>query len=101
MAEVKLSWQDTEGPQEDGDLISRSMYDLPDPSVRGRRIRILIAISRESRESDDSQVHCRLTLKEATGPGYRSQTFPTAQAAKHAVEELMTELTRKALEAEG
>ena len=98
MDEVRLTWQDTKGPHGDGDLIARSVYDLPDPSVRRRGTKIVIVISRESRESDDSQVYCRLKLKEATGPGYRSQTFPTVQAAKHAAEELMVELTRKAQE---
>ena len=49
---------------------------------------ILIVISREVREDDD-QVYCRLKLKEVNGTGYKSKTFPTAQAAKQAAEELM------------
>ena len=40
----------------------------------------------------------RLTMKEAHGPRYRSQTFHTIDAAKQAAEKLMTDLTREALE---
>ena len=97
MDEVKLAWRDTEGPHKDGDLISRTEYGLPALSAQGQGTTVLIVISRESRE-DDGQVYCRLILKEAAGPGYRSQTFTTAQAAKQATEELMAGLTRKAHE---
>lgn len=95
---VKLAWRDTEGPHEDGNLISRTEYGLPAQSGQEQGTTILIVISREVREDDD-QVYCRLKLKEVNGPGYRSKTFPTAQAAKQAAEELMTGLTRQALEA--
>ena len=99
MDDAKLAWRDTEGPHEDGDLISRTEYGLPAPAAGGQGMRILIVISRESREDDD-QVYCRLILKEANGPGYKSKTFPTAQGAKQAAEELMARLTKQALEAE-
>ena len=97
--EVKLAWRDTEGPHEDGDLISRTEYGIPAQGTKGQGMRILIVISRETRE-DDEQVFCRLKLKEVAGPGYRSKTFTSAQAAKQATEELMARLTKQALEAE-
>ena len=97
MEDVKLDWRDTEGPHKDGDLISRTEYDLPEPNAKGEVTWILIVISRETRE-DDEQVYCRLKLKEVNGPGYKSKTFPTAQAAKQSAEELMARLTRQALE---
>ena len=96
---MKLTWRDTEGPHKDGDLISRTEYGLPAQSGQEQGTTVLIVISRESREDDD-QVFCRLILKKANGPGYRSRTFPTSQAAKQAAEELMARLTRQALEAE-
>ena len=100
MDDVKLAWRDTEGPHKDGNLISRTEYGLPAQGTQEQGMTILIVISRESREEDD-QVYCRLKLKEANGPGYKSKTFPTAQAAKQAAEELMARLTRQTLEAEG
>ena len=99
MDDVKLAWRDTEGPHEDGNLISRTEHDLPALNAQEQGMTILIVISREVRE-DDEQVYCRLKLKEVAGPGYKSKTFPTSQAAKQAAEELMARLTRKALEAE-
>lgn len=100
MDDVKLAWRDTEGPHEDGDLISRTEYGLPAHGAQEQGTTILIVISREVREEDD-QVYCRLKLKEANGPGFRSQTFTGTQAAKRAAEELMAGLTRQALETEG
>ena len=100
MDDVKLSWRDTEGPHEDGDLISRTEYGIPAHSTQELGMTILIVISREVREEDD-RVYCRLKLKEANGPGFRSQTFTGTQAAKQAAEELMAGLTRQALDAEG
>ena len=97
--DVKLAWRDTEGPHKDGDLISRTEYGLPAPNAEGQGTTILIVISRESREDDD-QVYCRLKLKEVAGPGYRSETFTSTQAAKRAAEKFMAGLTRQALEAE-
>lgn len=100
MDDVKLAWRDTEGPHEDGDLISRTEYGLPAQGAQEQGTTILIVISREVREEDD-RVYCQLKLKEANGPGFRSQTFTSTQAAKRAAEELMAGLTRQALEAEG
>lgn len=99
MDDVKLAWRDTEGPHKDGNLISRTEYGLPEQGAKGEVTWILIVVSRESRE-DDGQVYCRLILKEANGPGYKSKTFTSTQAAKQAAEELMARLTREALEAE-
>ena len=99
MDDVKLAWRDTEGPHKDGDLISRTEYDLLEPNAKGEVTWILIVISRETRE-DDEQVYCRLKLKEANGPRYRSETFSSAQAAKRAAEKFMAGLTKQALEAE-
>ena len=99
MDDVKLAWRDTEGPHKDGNLISRTEYGLPAHSAQEQGMTILIVISRESRDDDD-QVYCRLILKEANGPGFKSQTFTCTQAAKQAAEELMARLTRQALEAE-
>ena len=99
MNDVKLAWRDTEGPHKDGNLISRTEYGVPAQGAQEQGTTILIVISRETRE-DDEQVYCRLKLKEANGPGYKSKTFPTVQAAKQAAEELMARLTKQALEAE-
>ena len=99
MDDVKLAWRDTEGPHEDGDLISRTEYGLPAQGAQEQGTTILIVISREVREEDE-QVYCRLKLKEVNGPGYKSKTFSTSQAAKQAAEELMARLTRQGLEAE-
>lgn len=100
MNDLKLAWRDTEGPHNDGNLISRTEYGLPAQGTQEQGTTILIVISRESRE-DDEQVYCRLILKEANGPGYRSKTFTTSQAAKQVAEELMAGLTQQALEAAG
>ena len=97
MNDVKLAWRDTEGPHKDGNLISRTEYGLPAQSAQEQGTTILIVISREVRE-DDEQVYCRLKLKEVNGPGYRSKTFTSTQAAKQSAEELMARLTRQALE---
>ena len=98
--DVKLAWRDTEGPQKDGDLIGRTEYGLSAQSAKEQGTTILIVISREVRE-DDEQVYCRLKLKEAVGPGYRSESFTSTQAAKQAAEKFMAGLTRQALEAAG
>ena len=86
MDDVKLTWHDRKGIHGDGDLVTRSECYLPDPFTEGRLNRVLIAISRE--EEDGQESRYRLMLKQATGPGYRSRTFPTVEAAKQAAEEL-------------
>ena len=85
MDDVKLTWHDRKGIHGDGDLVTRSECYLPDPFAEGRLNRVLIAISREE---DGQESRYRLMLKQATGPGYTTRTFPTVEAAKQVAEEL-------------
>ena len=95
MHDVKLTWHDRQGIHGDGDLVTRSECDLPDQFAEGRMNRVLIAISREE---DGLESRYRLMLKQATGPGYTSRTFPTVEAAKQTAEELAAGQAGKAME---
>ena len=94
MDEVKLIWQDEEGPFKDMDLISRSEYDLPAPynGVGSTTISVTISSDRRDEEKPDAAL---LVMVQYMGEGFWSKTWPNVETAKKMAEKGMAELVQK------
>ena len=94
MDQVKLTWQDEEGPFKDRDVISRSEYDLPAPynGVGSTMIRVTISSDQRDEEKPDAAL---LVMNQYMGEGFWSKICPNSENAKKMAEIGIAELVQK------
>ena len=94
MDEVKLTWQDEEGPFKDRDVISRSEYDLPAPFGGVGSTTMLVTITSDQRDEEKPDA-ALLVMMQYMGEGFWAKTFPNPATAKKMAEIGMAELVQK------